>query len=97
MKVAVMEDIIERITQMESYFDCIQVAVRTNRDFFHEDAAIQDMLKALIVYYENGQWLSDFECDERGELPVGLKRGILSEDAIYNLLSEIPMGKTRIK
>lgn len=42
----------------------------------------------LREYMESGLWLSDFEADERGELPTGLKRGVLSEDGLYNLLSE---------
>ena len=46
------------------------------------------MLYELTSYYESGQWLQDFEADERGELPKNLKRGVLSEDGVYNLLSE---------
>ncbi|MBK6087256.1 DUF4298 domain-containing protein, partial [Ruminococcus difficilis] len=30
----------------------------------------------------------DFAADEAGLLPKGLKRGVLSEDGIYNLLEE---------
>ena len=30
----------------------------------------------------------DFEADEAGLLPKGLKRGVLSEDGIYDLLEE---------
>lgn len=37
---------------------------------------------------ENGQWLKDIEADERGMVPSGLPRGLLSEDALYNLLSD---------
>lgn len=28
----------------------------------------------------------DYEADERGELPPDMKRGVLSQDALYNLL-----------
>ena len=28
----------------------------------------------------------DYEADERGELPPDLKRGVLSQDALYDLL-----------
>ena len=41
---------------------------------------------ALQEYMDSGAWLSDFEADERGELPADLKRGVLSEDGLYNLL-----------
>ena len=37
---------------------------------------------------DSGQWLKDFEADEKGKLPANLKRGVLSEDGLYNLLAE---------
>ena len=37
---------------------------------------------ALKEYYESGLWLSDYEADERGELPADLKRGVLSQDGL---------------
>ena len=30
----------------------------------------------------------DFEADEEGKLPADLKRGVLSEDAVYDLITE---------
>jgi len=36
---------------------------------------------------DSGQWLADYELDEAGGLPPDLKRGVLSEDGLYNLLS----------
>ena len=50
---------------------------------------LQAKLRALTSYSESWQWLQDYECDERGELPPDLKRGVLSQDALYNLLSDI--------
>ena len=32
--------------------------------------------------------MKDYEDDEKGKLPKNLKRGILSEDAIYDLIIE---------
>jgi hypothetical protein len=43
----------------------------------------------LKDYYENGLWLHDYELDEKGLLPRELKRGVLSQDAVYNLLEQI--------
>lgn len=43
-------------------------------------------LRLLEAYYTSGEWLEDYEADERGELPPDLKRGVLSQDALYNLL-----------
>ena len=51
-----------------------------------------DRLKYLVseleAYYESVKWRKDFENDEAGLLPKNLKRGLLSEDGIYNLLEE---------
>ena len=32
--------------------------------------------------------MQDYDADCAGKLPPNLKRGVLSEDAVYNLLSE---------
>ncbi|MBR4023774.1 MAG: DUF4298 domain-containing protein, partial [Firmicutes bacterium] len=45
-------------------------------------------VKALEEYYEN-DWRSDFELDEAGGLPKDMKRGILSEDGLYDVLSSL--------
>ena len=42
----------------------------------------------LDDYYENGLWRLDYESDEKGLLPAGLKRGVLSQDTLYDLLGE---------
>lgn len=47
--------------------------------------ALKEDLKKLEQYYET-DWIRDYEADERGEIPSDLKRGILSEDALYDLL-----------
>lgn len=49
----------------------------------------------LKTYYENlnhyliTQWKSDYELDEAKLLPQDLKRGVLSQDALYNLLMDV--------
>ena len=49
---------------------------------------IQDDVKELAAYNEDDDWREDFEVDEAGKLPTDLKRGVLSEDGIYDVLSE---------
>ena len=41
--------------------------------------------------------LKDFEADEAGKLPKDLKRGVLSEDGIYDLLSDYQCLKDQIR
>ena len=43
----------------------------------------------LNDYLESGQWLADFEADERGELRKDLPRGVLSEDGLYNVIERL--------
>ena len=72
-----LEEAIRRIQRMEEIFDTVQV------DPDHPS------LGELVLYYEGGQWLRDYELDEQGLLPRDLKRGVLSQDGIYNLLDDL--------
>ena len=54
-----------------------------------KDIEFTEMIASLEDYVESGHWIADFECDERGELPKELKRGVLSEDGLYNLLCDV--------
>lgn len=84
-----LQETITRITKMEFYFDTIQKALEINPDFLKKEAPAGIMLQELTEYYENGQWMTDYEADEAGLLPSDLKRGVLSEDGVYNLLFDI--------
>ena len=57
---------------------------------FDEAAVSHDpeKLRLLNACCTSGEWLEDCEADERGELPPDLKRGILSQDALYELLAK---------
>ena len=47
-----------------------------------------ELLKQLSDYYGSDAWKRDFAADEAGLLPKDLKRGVLSEDVIYDLLEK---------
>ena len=79
-------EIIKRICRMERYFDEVSAAKTFSK-------TINRKLRALDKYMSSGCWLYDFEYDERGKLPKSLKRGVLSEDGLYNLLSKISQVK----
>ncbi len=42
-------------------------------------------IRELENYYAD-EWQDDYNADERGEIPTEMVRGVLSEDAVYNLL-----------
>ena len=49
--------------------------------------ALRADLAALRDYYEGPLWRADYAADEAGLLPRTLRRGVLSQDALYELLS----------
>lgn len=67
-------DRIERVKKYERLFDEVMA--------FHDP----EKIRLLDEYYTSGEWREDYEADERGELPPDLKRGVLSQDALYDLL-----------
>jgi hypothetical protein len=50
--------------------------------------AIQANIRTLQDYYEGGLWMKDFEDDRAGKLPRDIPCGVLSEDAVYDLLTD---------
>ena len=69
-------DRIQRVEGYEKLFD--QVRARPDGE----------KLRQLEEYYASGQWREDYEADENGWLPPDLKRGVLSQDGLYDLLEE---------
>ena len=78
-----------RIRAMELLFDDLLTAVSQGIFFPKVDPVQQEKLSVLLSYYNSSLWLSDYEADERGELPQDLKRGILSQDGFYDFLTRI--------
>ena len=72
-----LEDAIARIQYMEK---CLEVVQTGDYD--------SEKLRELARYMESGQWLLDYELDEAGLLPGDLKRGVLAQDTLYDLLEE---------
>ena len=79
----------DRICHMEKILDEASAAVRALSDALEQYEALLPNLRELTAYYEGPLWRQDYEDDCAGKLPNDLKRGVLSEDAVYNLLSEL--------
>ena len=88
---------IERIKWMEQRFNNALAAIKD--DSADSLKAIKEDVAELSKYYGSELWKQDFAADERqrvgdgmtgmaGNLPPDLKRGVLSEDGIWNLLSD---------
>lgn len=81
-------DQIERIRQMELQFDRTLQAVKELSTAIDKYAEVQEAIRELKTYYASEEWRQDYADDEGGRLPKDLKRGVLSEDGIWNMLSD---------
>ncbi|MBP3729180.1 MAG: DUF4298 domain-containing protein [Lachnospiraceae bacterium] len=79
---------IKRIREMEACLDISAAAVEALSEALDQYEAAQKSYKKLSDYYGSSRWMKDYEADEAGELPKDLKRGVLSEDAVYDLITE---------
>ena len=79
---------IERITEMESCLNESAAAISDLIDAVEKYEASADSYYLLGEYYGSDAWMKDYEADEQGKLPDDLKRGVLSEDAVYDLITE---------
>ena len=75
-----------RIRQMERRYRAVTAAMKRLNAALDKWEAVQDDIAALSGYYGSQEWRKDFEDDEAGLLPEDLKRGVLSEDGLWNLL-----------
>ena len=78
---------IERIQHMEKLLDFIIEARKEQYTNQEKSARIQEAIRILAEYYGSDEWKRDFADDEAGLLPKDLKRGVLSEDSSWNVLS----------
>ena len=79
---------IERIKTMEQHLDRASQAVIRLSAALDDYAEAQEAIRELSAYYGSNDWKQDYADDEQGLLPNDLKRGVLSEDAIWNLLED---------
>jgi len=88
---------IARIRQMERRLDKALAAVKRLEAALDKYQAVQEDIVALDEYYGSELWRQDLADDEAGRLPEGLKRGVLSEDGIWNLLTDCKKLNERLK
>lgn len=83
-----MENIIDRVTKMENILDELTVVVEKSEKTMNELADSLEDLNTLKKYYES-QYMKDVMADKNLEIPQDLKRGVLSEDAVHTLLTDL--------
>lgn len=78
---------IERIKTMEQHLDRASQAVMKLSAALDDYAEVLTSIRELEKYYGSDDWKQDFADDEQGLLPQDLKRGVLSEDGIWTVLT----------
>jgi hypothetical protein len=78
-----------RIKHYEELFDRVETSVRKVKNAVKKFEELGPVVAELEKYYESDLWKNDFADDEAGKLPRTLKRGVLSEDGVYDLLEEV--------
>ena len=79
---------IERITKNEDRFDKILESVKELELALYNFKNIKKDLSQLTRYYESKNWIKDKEALENNKIPR-VKAGVLSEDGVWNMLSDI--------
>lgn len=82
---------------MEQRLDCVSQAVMRLSAALDDYDQVQTSLRELKTYYGSSEWKQDYADDEAERLPRDLKRGVLSEDSIWNLLDDCRNLNSRLK
>lgn len=79
---------VERITHFEELLDAVAPVLKDLEAALDRFDGVQEAVQELSAYYGSEDWHADLAEDEAGRLPADLKRGVLSEDGIYDVLSD---------
>ena len=79
---------VHHIKQMEEILDTAKQKMDALEQSIADLKAYQSKIQELEAYYTSPKWKEDFAMDEAGKLPASLKRGVLSEDAVYDLITD---------
>ena len=82
------KDQIQRITRYEAMMDRVSASNRALEKALDLFEKTEEMRVELSRYLSSEDWMKDFCDDEEGLLPKDLKRGVLSEDGLYDTLNQ---------
>lgn len=77
-----------QVRRIQYYETLLQKAEQILRNENISYPELELYIQELDDYYTGPAWKEDLAADEAGMLPAGLRRGVLSEDGIYNVLQE---------
>lgn len=79
---------LEKIKKMEGILDKQMERINQLDEVLYEFEKSQAEYEELKEYYFSEEFIEDVESSNLGELPSDLKCGVLSEDAVYDLIGE---------
>ncbi len=79
---------IERIEHYEALLDRLTLVCGELENALENFRAQLEPMRELDAYYGSELWRQDLADDEAGRLPAELRRGVLSEDAAFNALTD---------
>ena len=79
---------IENINLMECFLDKCNELLKYKYLSNMQEVMLEYMIYQLSLYYSSKQWIKDYDDYESGLIPKNIKCGVLSQDAVYNLLDE---------
>lgn len=80
-----LQELYERVEKMEALYDQLSQALRNSEEL---NDSLKHALRRLSEYMDSGSWQRDYQLDEAGMIPDTIKRGVLSQDGLYDLLEE---------
>ncbi|MGI5949155.1 DUF4298 domain-containing protein [Peptoniphilus sp.] len=83
-----MEKNIDRVRKMEEILDDYSKTLSEFNESFKHLIEAQDRYEKLKDYYGSDDYFDDLESWDRGEFPKDLRCGVLSEDAVFNLMGD---------
>ena len=86
----------EHITKNEELLDSISSTIANTNKALEEFKTLKEKSAILNKYYGSKEWFKDKEDLESGKIS-NIKAGVLSEDAVWNMLDEIDELMNRMK
>ena len=85
MKTPEKEQALDRIARMESHLDETAALTAKLQEQLDAVKAAKDHAQALFQYYGSEDWHADRDLT----LPEGVKAGVLSEDSVYDAITDL--------
>ena len=85
---AIEQDKIQRIQRMESHLNDYAKTLEETKKAVDQLREHQENYIQLLYYYSSHAYFDDLDLSNQADFPTDLPCGVLSEDAVYDLLDE---------